>query len=212
MKNSTIYVGLFLMAFALYANELNRKPVKRFITAAEMTDAIKASGADIAANPAINPTENSGETATADTNAKKNIRQFYEKCAEDSILKTAPDGFRLEIHANTVTMVFRGDEVYAFGDFSIQKAWHPVLDRIAELFQAEIAHGLKVQIKGYSDPENALERKTNEFGKSEFGLAYARAEWVGRYMESKLRVSLREFAELSAGSGARRIELIFQTK
>ena len=210
MKNSVLFMGLFLMAFALYANERNQVPVTVVAPSGQATEVtvsdVPASGPN---RPVI---EGVGSDAPAKGSDVK-LLAFFQTLVNDPLFSTHADGLRLVREPRAVMIQLYGDDVFAEGEVEIRESWYSVLDRIAsKLTKEEFQKGLKVEVRGFADEASSREQKPSDFGRSDFAFSFARAEWLARYFERKWRIPLQEVFTLK-GMGARpygkKIELWF---
>ena len=194
MRNQiTIYLGLFLIVFGLYAVQLKKIP--------HATGAATKEVAELVASTPVPAPQN-------------RIQLLYDQLRSQKIFSNTVDGVRLFPKQPPVKSDFMitlyGDEVFSDENFAINPPWETVLDQIADLFKKEL--GLKMEISGYADADNLREQKPSDYGSSAFAFSYARAEWLAHYFERKDGLSISKILVLR-GMGAvpqgKKIELRF---
>ena len=189
MNLSVVFMGLFLMGFALYGSVLSQLKMKTTLQ-----------------------TEATHEETEAVLSINTKLEKLYQKISSDGLFKQErAQGIDLKKSLKTITLVFYGDEVYEAGAFAMNESWLSALDRLKEYIEPELEHGLRVQIKGYADEQDPKEKASSDYGESDLTFSFARAEWVARYFERKWGFSLRRRFELvgvGARAGGRKTELI----
>jgi flagellar motor protein MotB len=200
MKNSVLFMGLFLMAFALYANERNQVPVT---VVAPQGQATEVTVQDV---PVTGPNKPVVEGVSSDAPSKgadTKLQALFQSFVTDSLFSTHADGLKLVREPRAIMIQLYGDDVFSEGEIEIRETWYSVLDRIAaKLTKEEFQKGLKVEIRGFADEASQRELKSSDFGRSDFSFSFARAEWLARYFERKWRIPLQEVFTLK-GMGAR---------
>ncbi len=172
MKSPVVYMGLFLVALALYALEKTKggtgcAVTQQFYQASSFSDKHMS------------------------VTALEKLQELYVQLSSEPFIKGKMDGIQLAREADAVVIRFAGDEVYMDGEVAIRDNWYSVLDRMAEIIRAEITRGVKVDMRGFADEKNRNERKSGDFGESEYAFSFSRAEWVSRYFEGKWRIPLK---------------------
>jgi hypothetical protein len=187
MKSPVVYVGLFLIAFSLYAASLKKENHSK-------------SGITPAA-----PVEEVVNAEPVTPNAK--LLALNAKFSQVFKSKDLPDGLRFERGINDfsgtpeVKIVWSGEDIYRAGDFSIRETLYPVIDRMGKLLRAELANGLRVEIRGFADLDDEVERTAGDYGKSSYAFSYARSEWLAHYLEHHNEIELHDRVQLK-GMGA----------
>ena len=158
MRNqSIIYLGLFLIAFGLYASQIKKIP---------RASEVKPVTSLVESTPVPAP--------------QNRIQVLYDKISAQKIFSNTVDGVKLTpSHApikNDFIITLYGDEMFSDENFSISTSWTNVLDQIADFFKPEL--GLKMEITGYADADNTREQKPSDYGNSAYAFSYARAEWL----------------------------------
>ena len=198
MKNQTVYMGLFLMALALYGSELSKKSQslkKGFTANAAESTSESLLAADLLQHP-----------------GSVSLDRLFQRLSQNPFFTTQADGLKLKRTADQVVVHFYGDDVYQDGHFAIREEWHPLLDGIANLISSDLTRGLKIQIRGYADSESPNEKKPSDYGQSDFAFSFARAEWLARYFEKKWQIRLHpqfELLGMGATEGGKMLEIIF---
>lgn len=193
-------MGLFLMSFALYANE---KLHPRIVKTAIADESESRSSATDVPEPSNRPvTENvSNESPAHGADAK--LQTLFQSFLKDSLFSGRTDGVRLAREPKAILIQFYGEDVFADGEAAMRESWYTALDRIAEkLTPEEFKKGLRIEVRGYADEASQKEQKPSDFGRSDFAFSFARAEWLARYLERMWRIPLQENFTLK-GMGAR---------
>jgi flagellar motor protein MotB len=183
MKFPVVYVGLFLIAFALYAAEA-KKP------------------ATVITMPAPAP-----KASIAKITQESKLAALQSKLTEALTTNALPDGILMVQSVNRYSgasellLRWSGDDMYAAGDFAIRETWYTLIDRMAAVIQAELKNGLEVEIRGYADSEDPVEKSPSDYGKSAYAFSFARAEWLARYLERKDQIEIEPHFQLK-GMGA----------
>ncbi len=189
VNQSVIYLGLFLMAVALYGFEVTQSKAN-----------LSAHKDKIVVTQELPP------------ELSPKLEVLYKRFTADPFFNSQAPGVKVQKNLKTVTITFYGGDVYESGGFAMNESWFSVLDRIEDIIHPELDHGLRVQIKGYADSNDPTERKASDYGDSDLTFSFARAEWVARYFERKWGVSIRNKFEMT-GVGAqlngKRTELVF---
>ena len=192
MRNQgLIYIGLFLIAFGLYASQLKKKPH------------VENKPVE---TPMLEPTPASASQAR--------IQVLYEKILADKMFTSKIGGIKLTPARppvnNDFTITFTGDEIFTNEGFSIHESLASTLDFLAETIKSE--HGLMVEISGYADANSVLEVKPSDYGSSALAFSFARAEWLAHYFEQTHGISVSKTLILR-GMGAvpqgKKVELRF---
>ncbi len=168
-NRSTIFSGLFVMIFGLYAYEL-----KKHVPDSEKPRSVLGFIAkkEIEAPPRQGP----------------RIEVAYDKLSKDPVFAGKFEGIYLipapvagvEIGRDFM-LVLQGDEVFASESASVRDGLHSVLDHAAEFLHSE--PGMKVEISGFADENDLEEQGATDEGRSAYEFSYSRAEWVARYFE-----------------------------
>jgi flagellar motor protein MotB len=199
VKDSVLYMGLFLMAFVLYANERNRPAEAR------PSDTDTEAAAKVAdSTPAVNrPVIESVPSDLPAHGADAKIQALFQIFLSDAMFSRPADGLRLVREPRAIEIQLYGDDVFTEGEIAVRESWYPVIDRIAEKLTAdEFKKGLKVEIRGFADEASQREVRSSDFGHSDFTFSFARAEWLARYLERKWGISLQDVFTLK-GMGSR---------
>jgi len=201
MKNPVVFLGLFLMAFALYANE-RRQLEAQPKTKSEAAGPISATNENGVSVITVPPSSAPPVVETART-ADPQLKALFQSFLQDSIFSGRTDGIRIALEPEGLLIQLSGDDVFAEGEPSVRESWYPAIDRIAEkLTPAEFKKGLKVEVRGFADEASEKERSPGDFGHSDFLFSFSRAEWLARYFERKWRMPLKEVFTIKA-MGAR---------
>ena len=170
-------MGLFLMAFALYAHERSLHLIKK--TTPEVA--------------AASPTEvNESRVFTS------KLEHLYSDLSQEPLFRRPQDGLKLIRERWAVVIQWSGDDVYSDGEFAMRESWYSVLDQVSELIQKK---AVLVEVVGYADEGSLKERKATDYGASDYAFSFARAEWLSRYFERKGNLKLHGIFTLK-GMGA----------
>jgi outer membrane protein OmpA-like peptidoglycan-associated protein len=192
MRNQAqVYLGLFLIAFCLYAAQLKKK------------------------TPApIKATSTSLLDSTPTPVPQTRMQILYEKISGKKFFSNRIGGIKLTPAKgpvkNDFTITFFGEETFTDEGFSIHPSWHTALDELAETIKTEL--GLHVEIAGFADQDNPKEKSPSDYGSSPYAFSFARAEWLAHYFERKHRINISKVFVLKgmgAVSEGKRIELRF---
>jgi flagellar motor protein MotB len=114
MKQTVVYQGLFLIAFALYANERNQ------------------------AHPVVIQKEIAEPSAPGEIPAAPELVALYQKLKIASVFTTPIDGVSLTSAPRALSIRIQSDELYPDGsEVAVEETWQPVLDQIGDaLFAA----------------------------------------------------------------------------
>ena len=192
MRNQAqVYLGLFLIAFGLYAAQLKKKPA--LLHKADPLTLLEST-------PTPAP--------------QTRMQVLYEKVAGEKFFSNRIGGIKLSPATGPVkhdfTITFFGEEIFTDEGFSIHPSWHTALDDLAEIIKTE--PGLHVEIAGYADQDNPKEQSPSDYGSSPYAFSFARAEWLAHYFERKHRIPIGKVFVLKgmgAVSEGKRIELRF---
>ena len=169
-NQGTAYLGLFLIAFSLYAAQLKKTP-------------ISASATEVRAQaPGAEPTPVQPPQAR--------IQVLYDLLTSDNRFTNKIDGVRVSPVKNDFTVTLIGDEIYTDGGFSVNDSWNSILDKLAVILKSE--KGLMIEISGYADEDNLKEKQPGDYGSSAFAFSYARAEWLAHYFERKHGIPIKK--------------------
>lgn len=194
MRNqATIYLGLFLIAFGLYAAQLKKKQGS--------VVEVKPSTMVLTEEPSPTPS------------SQNRLQLLHEKVVLGSFFRNHVAGISLYPSSAPIkdfTVTLAGDEVYADQEADIHESWNSALDFLAGLIKQE--PGLHVEISGYADESKPKEQKPVDFASSSLTFSYARAEWLAHYFERKHGIAIQKYFVLR-GMGAvergKKIELRF---
>ena len=187
-QGNPLFLGLFIVFFALYAREHQR--VARLSVAAP-------------AVPAATPVPVSAPVPEEPVavSPSQRIRELTERLQGDSLFQVRADGLTARYESDSVTVSFGGEDVYAEGHFAFRETWYTSLDRLASILQPFVSRGLRIEITGYTDIGSLKERHPSDYGESDYALSFARAEWVARFLERRALIPIKERVRLT-GAGS----------
>lgn len=189
-QNPTLYLGLFVVFFALYAREHQRN------------------SAGVLAPALVKEPMKDERLAPA----SRRMQDLTKTLQEDSLFQVRADGLTAIYRFDSVVISFSGDEVFSEGHFAFRETWYTALDHLAELIKPYVQRGLKIEVVGYTDAGSSKERQPSDYGNSDYALSFARAEWVARFLERRSLIPIKERVKLT-GAGAvkagRKVDLKF---
>lgn len=190
-QSATLYLGLFVIFFALFAREHQR--LVRLTAAPEAAPPV----------PVVEPVY---------ATPSQKIAELTKVFQNDSLFQVRADGLNASYGSDFVGVTFHGEDVFAEGHFAFREEWYTALDRLGALIQPFLKRNLRIEIIGHTDVGSAKERRPTDYGESDYALSFARAEWVARFLERRALIPIKERVKLS-GAGAtkagRKVELRF---
>jgi hypothetical protein len=110
-KQTTLYQGLFLIAFALYANERNQ------------------------AHPIL--IQKIADTTPVEISLPAEVDSLYQKLKASPLFATPIDGVTLIKGKQDVRVQLKSDELYRNDEIAMEETWLPVLDQVGTLLFQE---------------------------------------------------------------------------
>lgn len=188
-----VYIGLFLIAFVLFAQE---RKLRLSLPTVQL------------------PAEVDLPRPTPFSSLRtRKLEELAELFQRDALFGSGTDGLKLVVQLDRVSLVYQGEEVFGPGDFAVRETWYTSLDRFASIIRPYLDRGLRLEILGYTDANSTLDKMTTELGSSSYALAFTRAEWVARFLERRSQLDLQGLVRLT-GMGqspqGRRVEITLQ--
>lgn len=178
---STVFLGLFVIAMGMLA-EKNQSPANQGVTTTLSTTQSKL------------PIDKNKKGFESDSNEiSADLQSWFKKLKQDPVFSAIQE-LKISDSNGRVYLMIQSDELFESGVSDLSVSWLPFLDHLGELLSKQLKADIKmkVSIQAAVDVGHPLEQKSSDFGKSDFALSTARAEWVARYLERKYGISLSE--------------------